>query len=236
MDIINSSPQQSSQNQPEATPGTQPPEPQPQVHEPVVNHVHHRSKKRAFLRIFLTLLLAALAAAGVYFWQQGKTSDLQSQLNVARSENTTLKNQAETPSTQNSTNTTDDSAKTCDKTAVPISAVVPGGTFSEDLIAGDVDTERADCKISVEAIFKFSLKPTAVWVEYGTSPAKIDKATAKNTKGLGEGDPDATYSTGEDFFIDNTQLVAGTKYYYRTAATVGGKTLYSGVASFVTKK
>ena len=232
MDIINSSPQQPVQNQPEPATET-PPEPQPQVHKPVVGQVHHKPKMKSIVRVVLTLVIAALAAAGVYFWQQGKNSDLQSQLNAKKTDIDNLRQaaaeieaakKADTSNTQSTTNdsTTNHSQDLTNRT--------------EDLIAGDVDVTATDGKVMVNAIFKYSLGPSAVWVEYGTSPTKLDKSTVKNTKSLDEGDPDAVYSTGEYFFIDNTQLTPGTTYYYRTAATVGGKTLYSASASFVTKK
>jgi flagellar basal body-associated protein FliL len=198
-----------------------------QVHEPVVGHVHHGSKKKAVLRIVLALVVAALAAVGVYFWQQGKTSDLKSQLDAKTAELAAVVKQAESD--------TGSQADT-DKPDASVSIDAPASSISEELIAGNVDTNRTDGKVMIGAIFKYSLNPSAVWVEYGTSPTKMDKASEKLTGGLGAGDPSAVYATGFDVFINNSQLTPGANYYYRTVATVGGKTLYSGVASFVTVK
>lgn len=203
----------------------EPPVQPTQVHEPVVGHVHHKSKIRSVLRILLILIIAALAAGGVYYWQQGKASELRSQLDAKTAENATLQQQADSA---------DDLPAVSDKPDVAASS--SNSTISEDLIAGNADTNRTDGKVMVGAIFKYSLNPSAVWVEYGTSPTKLDKSSEKLTKGLGAGDPSAVYATGFDIFITNSQLTPGTNYYYRTAATVGGKTLYSGVASFVTVK
>lgn len=227
MDIINSSPQQPQQNQPPQAPKPeQPVEQQPQLHEPVVSHVHHGSKKKAVLRIILTLIVAALAAASVYYWQQGKASDLKSQLEAKTAENATLKQQAETANDLPAGN--NESAPETDTT--------PATTISEDLIAGNTDTNRTDGKVLIDAVFKRTLNPSALWVEYGTDPSKLDKATEKITKGLGAGDSQQPYALGFTTVINNSQLTPGTNYYYRTAATVSGKTLYSGVATFVTTK
>lgn len=224
-DINNPLPQQTppqTPNEPVQEPA-QPAE-QPQIHEPVVGHVHHGSKKKAVLRLLLTLILAALAAAGVYYWQQGNVSNLQSQLDAKTTENATLKQAADAATDKP---TVDEGAKTPTPT--------PSAT-TEDLIPGDTDTRRTDGRILIGALYKYSLNPTAIWIEYGESPKKLDKATTKITSGLGMGDPEDEYASGRSLPIADSALKPGNTYYYRVAATVNGKTLYSSVASFVTDK
>jgi cell division protein FtsL len=216
---------------PQQTPQTEPEQltPTPEVHEPVVGHVHHGSKKKAVVRILLTLILAALAAGAVYFWQQGKNSDLQSQLNTKNSENSALQKQV-------ADNTKDSSKTATQEPDQAVSSSTPASGVSEDLIPGDVETDRTDGRILIGTIYKYSLDPSAVWVEYGTDPKKLDTTSTKITSELGLGNPDEIYASGRSVSVTTKSLKSGTAYYYRTAATVKGKTLYSSVASFTTKK
>ena len=217
------------------TPLTQPeqPTPSPEVHEPIVGHVRSGSKKKAVIRILLTLILAALAAACVYFWQHGKTTDLQSQLNAKDSQ---LRDAVAETATSVQTKT--DIAKTeqPSSSGSATTSVVTNSNLSEDLIPGDVETDRTDGRILIGTIYKYSLEPSAVWAEYGTDPKKLDTASTKITSELGLGNPDEVYASGRSVSVSSKSLKPGTRYFYRTAATVQGKTLYSGVASFTTKK
>lgn len=103
-----------------------------------------------------------------------------------------------------------------------------------DLIPGNTDTSRNDGLILVGAIYKYSLNPSAIWVEYGTSPDKFDNQTNKTTQEIQLGDSEAVYAEGLSQSIKQSDLAPKTTYYYRVAATVNGKTLYSAPASFET--
>lgn len=164
--------------------------------------------------------MAVIAFAAAYFWQKSKSDDSLAKLNVSTSKISQIEKQLA------------EKAKEEDKPiAVPQSTA---NSINADLIPGDTDTRRNDGRILITAIWKNSLDPTAVWIEYGTDPGNLIKSSTKLTKELGMGD--GTYSRGSSVSINNSELEPGSTYYYRVAATIKGQTERSAVASFVTDK
>lgn len=203
-------------------PVSTPPEPpRPSVVE------HKKSgKSKALLYILLALLVAAGAFVGAYFWQQSKNDATSAKL--TNSETKVAQLQKQLSEAKKTPETTSKAATT---------TTTPSTTAATDpnLIPGAVDTMRSDGTIHVTPIFKYTTGLTAVWVEYGTTPDSLKQSTEKLTKGIGGGTAN-TYSTGFTAVIKETDVKAGTDYYYRVAATVDGQTKYSGVAGFTTSK
>jgi hypothetical protein len=168
--------------------------------------------------LLLIIITGVLGFSIAYFWQKSKIDDVQAQLNSATSEIAVLQDQL---SLSNEANASEASLSTA---------------TNPDLMPGETDTKRDDNRILISAVFKYSLEPTAVWVEYGETADNLDKETAKITNELGLGDPDAVYAHGFSVSIDNSELTPGGIYYYRTAATVNGVTERSAIASFTTDK
>jgi flagellar basal body-associated protein FliL len=195
------------------------PTPQPNINQNVPSQTK-KPKSKMWLYVLVTLLIAGAAAAAVYAWQMNQNNALNSELD-ANAKITDLEGKLAVQTAANSASA---------------SAPTPTTSTSPDLIPGNADTNRDDGSVYVDAIFKYSLAPTAVWVEYGTEPSKLDKATSKITDELGLGDPGSVYATGFSTVIKKSEVKPGTVYYYRTAATVKGKTQVSAVASFQTIK
>lgn len=181
----------------------------------------HRSKTLIF--IFLTLIIATTAFMVAYFWQKSKHDITNNKLNDASTKINSLQRQLSTK------------PETTERTAQKIESSA-STTTNPDLIPGDTDTKRSDGRILITAAFKYSLEPSAVWIEYGKDPSNLNKSTTKYTKGLGLGDPTAVYAQGISLAISNSELEPGTVYYYRVAATVKDQTQRSAIASFVTDK
>lgn len=184
-----------------------------------------RSKIKIALMITGALLLLAAAAAGVYVYtaQQSRNEALSAELednkNQIASLKTRIANQAAELKKQQQ--------------------IAPEDDGLPALIPGDTDTRRDDGRIFIAPLFKYSLEPSAVWIEYGTSPEMLDEASEKVTSELGEGVVDAeddAYATGVAVAISEENLEPDTLYYYRVGATAGGVTHYSALASFVTDK
>ena len=72
----------------------------------------------------------------------------------------------------------------------------------------------------------YSNKASETWVESGTAPDKLT-TVAKHVKANGETDMQNFNLTG---------LEMGTRYYYRAAGMVNGKTVEGGIVSFMTTK
>jgi flagellar basal body-associated protein FliL len=181
------------------------------------------SKKKIALHVITIVIVAGLAFAIAYFWQQSKNDSTSAKLSAADAKIVSLEKQA---------------------SEEPVEAAKPGetqpaaavSTTTPDLIPGEVDNARNDGRVLITTIYKYSLNPTAVWVEYGTEPNTLNKETTKAVKGLAICGDNCTYATGQVSQINSTDLASGTVYYYRVAATINGQTQRSGVASFLTTK
>lgn len=193
--------------------------------QPVVVQKKGPNIFRKFFTSLLLLVLLVIAVGGIYMWQQNRLDDAEMEQVALQSKIATLESKL-----------ADVEAEVVPDDSAAATPPASAQTTSSDLIPGDTDTRRDDGRILVDAIFKYSLKPTELWVEYGTDADKIDKATVKITKGLGLADTGTPYSHGFSAEISDTELEPGKVYYYRTAATVNGQTLRSAIASFVTDK
>lgn len=198
-----------------------------QAQPPAAPPVPPKKKSKKWLLVLAFILVAGLAFGAAYYWQSQQTKDAQAKAEASAKEVASLQQQLK--DSQAETEKAKADAKAEESTE-------PASDTTADLIPGDVETTRTDGRILVATVFKYSLAPTAVWVEYGTSPSKLDKSTSKVTSGLGAGEAGAEYATGVSTSIQKSDVTAGTTYYYRVAATVGGKTVYSAPASFVTVK
>lgn len=181
----------------------------------VVSDKPHTSK--AVKAVLVLLVIAVLALGAAYYMQKTSYDDAAAQVTSLQQQLDTSKAAAAAKQSSADTTTTTES------------------TTSPNLIPANVDTGRTDNTVVVTGQYKYSLKPTAVWIAYGSTPAKLDSSTEKVTSELGLGDPGSTYGemTGS---IDSTKLTAGGTYYYQVVATINGKTQVSAVASFTADK
>ena len=196
----------------------------PQANIPELNttNTSKESKKPILLIVLLIIATALIASGATYFWQKSKNNasvvklnESQSKVNQLEQKLTELTNEKEKPQT------TVNQPKT-------------SNTPNPDLIPGDADTHRDDGKTLITLVWKQSLKPTEVWMEYGTDPSNLDKSSSKLTKELGMGSD--TYTQGYSVAVSNSELEPGNTYYYRVVATINGETQKSAVASFVAVK
>lgn len=178
-----------------------------------------KKKSKITLLVLAILLVGAGGFGAAYFWQSSSNSQSANQIQSLEQQVSDLQQQL-SASQQEAEDAESEEATEA----------------NPDLIPGDVDTSREDNQVAITAVYKYSLEPTAVWVEYGTDPAKLDQSTEKVTEDLGAGDDKAVYSSGPEFLIADSKLEAGTTYYYRTVATIDDKTAYGPVASFMTAK
>jgi cytoskeletal protein RodZ len=219
---------QFSPNKP-STDGFQPPAQQPAPPEPTAveapapapaSPVKTKKSKKGKWLVGLIIVLLLAAVAGVYYWQSQEVQKAQDQNAALTKELNQTKAQLQAQ-TQNAEKA---------KAAASTVTVPKTSSTSDNIITGEV-ADKATTTATLNGAHK-SGNLTAIWVEYGTDPTALSKATEHNTKGLGEGAPN-TY-VDEAFKV--TGLTAGTRYFYRVAATENGKTVYGGVASFTSAK
>lgn len=184
--------------------------------------VGKKSKIPILLTIVLMIVTALVASGVTYYWQKSKNEASIVKLNDSQSKI----NQLEQKLTE-STN-----KKEVQQTV--IEQPNTSNIANPDLIPGDADTHRDDGRTLITLIWKQTLEPTSVWMEYGTDPNNLNKSSAKLTKELGMGSD--TYTQGYSVSVNNSELNPGTTYYYRVVATVKDKTEKSAVASFVAVK
>lgn len=172
--------------------------------------------------VLVAVIVAGGAVAATFFWQDAKNDSTTAKLDEATNKVDQLETQLEEA-------TQEEKQKTEEVTEAPQDQ-------EPDLIPGGADTKRGDGRVLIKAVFKYSLEPSAVWVEYGQSPTELDNSTEKITRGLALGGANVKYAHGFSASIDDSDLEPGTVYYYRTAATVNGETQRSTVASFMSDK
>lgn len=189
---------------------------------PSANHIQPKPKRKLNWKVLLVVVLFIAACAGIYLWQSMKYDTAAQELSTANERVSQLEQQiaGETTAADNQNDR----------------AVSSPTSDNPNLIPGNVDTGRDDDRVLITAIYKYSIEPTAVWVEYGTSPTKLDQTSEKLTQSLGLGDSEDGYATGAAVSILSADLKPGATYYYRTAATVDGKTQQSAIASFSNSK
>lgn len=217
MDNISNTPRSSYQNnfppRPVPNPSSEPNSPQPPRKK-------DNNKAKRVLSV-ISIVFATIAAFGAgYYIQALSMQSVQKELDSSRSQNIDLQKQVSDLQKQES----GEEEKASES------------SLSSELIPGNVDTSRDDKRVLIGAIFKRSLNPSEIWIEYGTDPTSLNKTTEKNSQELGMGDEDEEYATGVDFFVNSSDLESGTTYYYRVGATANGDTRYSSVASFTTMK
>jgi hypothetical protein len=164
-------------------------------------------KGQGFLKFLGVLLLLALVAGGVYYWQHQKVQDLRAS---QASLQTQLAKEKAASSSMPMPATTSGAATAMDTDVVDIITVAPTSIAMDNAM------------VSVQ----YSAKATEVWVESGTAPDKLT-TVAKHVTANMETD-------SQNFSL--TGLKMGTRYYYRSAAMVGGKTVDGGIVSFTTTK
>ncbi len=183
------------------------------------NNNKPKKKSKIALLVLAVLLVGAGGFGAAYFWQSSSNSQSANQVQNLEQQVSDLQQQL-SASQQEA-----EDAESEEATAA-----------NPDLIPGNVDTSREDNQVAITAVYKYSLEPTEVWIEYGTDPTKLDQESDKVTEDLGAGDDKAVYSSGPEFLIADSKLEAGTTYYYRTVATIDDKTASGPVASFTTAK
>jgi cytoskeletal protein RodZ len=213
---------------PPSTDGFSPPTQQPGPTEPAAvdspapaqpEPTKTKKSKKKWLVILLIVLLVA-AIGGVYYWQSQQVKDLEN------------KNAKLTSQLAEANKKLDEQTANVNKakSAAATVTVPKTSSTSDNVITGEVADKTATTATLNGA--QMPGKVTAVWVEYGTNPVALDKATEHATKNLGEGE--AGKYVDEAFKV--TGLTASTRYFYRVVATENGKTVYGGVASFTSAK
>lgn len=193
------------------------------------------NKKKILLAVVISLVVLGMLA-GVYAWQNSKVKSLDTKLKASTVDAQKLKSQK---AKLEQTNKKLEEAATEEKAEEPAKAAAPAtptSSIDPNLIPGQVETNRSDGQILVAAVYKPSSAPSELWVEYGKSPDKLDKSTAKLNKGLALGDDGQTFSFGATVSIPSSAVETGANYFYRVGATYNGKAVYGPVGSFTTKK
>ena len=204
-------------------PSQQQPAPTPAPATAVVQPSKPKRSLKKVLQGLLLILLIVAAAGGVYYWQHQQLQDLQKDNTALNGQLSTAKLQLEQQKvTSKALVDVADKAQSAAKTTSPTSDL---------LLPGEVSKKTTN-SATLSALRKPAATMTAVWIEYGTDPAKLSKSTEHQTKELGLGTAGSFVSS--EFNV--TQLTSGTQYYYRVAATESGKTIYSGVAGFTVLK
>jgi hypothetical protein len=208
-------PQQQSYAQPQqyAEPTYAQNEPMPAV---VTPPRRHSKVKKFFLWLLVLLLIAgAGAGAGAYYYQQQK-------LDSAAKDKATLESKAE--SLQQQLTASQATAKKSGKSTVTAASAT-------QVLNGQINTTKTAGKVTVQTLFVPG-QVTEIWLEYGSSPTSFTKATAHASNGL-EQSSGGDYAVHE-WQINNDQFLAGSTYYYRSAAKAKGTTVYSAPTAFVT--
>lgn len=189
------------------------PEQSPTPPSPVTSSKKSSSGKSKRILGILAVILLVLASFGAgYYIQSLNTKTVQDELNSANKRIETLEKQSSSNS---------DNEKSSEKTDQDTVKLIPG-FISQD-----------DNGVTLEAKYLESLKPTAVWIEFGTSPNELNKSTAKFTSELTTGEVDNNvFSPGIEFTIKSSDLTPDTSYYYKVVVTSGDSNISSAPASF----
>lgn len=217
-------PAQSSTNSSSTAPSTEPVSP-PEADEPqqapepvqIITSKRSPGKVRKFFSFLGLLIVLAAVGGGVWYWQQTQIKDLNTEKSGLQSEVSSLQSKIAAGG-----KAAKDDAKTTETATAP-------AAVRTDIVTGSTTTNTTDA--TGVSVYYLPGTATEVWVEYGTSPDKLT-SSAKRVKGTGEGSAAVYVDQG----FNLTELQDGTRYFYRAAGTVDGKTVYGGVAGFQAAK
>lgn len=180
----------------------------------VVTSPRKSGAARIFWKILAILFFFALLAAAAYIIHEKHLKPLRADNARLQQQVTGLQESAAAPAAK-------DEEKPAEKPmSIDQLTILTGSASAVTTTSATVAAIRGDGNV------------TAIWVESGVDPKSLTTASDKLTNEIGLG----AAGTYVEYPVKLSGLKPGTRYFYRAAATVDGKTVYGGVSSFVTAK